>query len=383
MASGRIASIDIFRAITMFLMLFANDFAGMAGIPHWLGHAKTTEDMMGFSDLIFPSFLFCVGMSIPFAIKSRIKKGENSLQVIWHILLRSLALIVMGLLSMNSSSLEGGLSHQVQLLIMVLGYFLVWNDYPSRKTRYIIYRIIGIVLLVLLVAYRISNGAPIRPKWWGILGLIGWAYLVISIPYFLFGRKNFVTVAIIWLLSIGLMIATAAGVTALKFYPGGWTHPALVASGLFISSAAIYYKSGKFGSKATGRFVGFSILLAILGAVCFLMCHQFWIISKNQATPTWFFGCLVVDVIAYLVIYLICDVIKFTIWARPISAGGTATLTCFMLPSVTYSIRQIFGIHYPEALCTGTPGLIKAAVFALIIILLAELLGKFKIKLKI
>ena len=29
----RIASIDIFRALTMLMMLFVNDFAGMSGIP--------------------------------------------------------------------------------------------------------------------------------------------------------------------------------------------------------------------------------------------------------------------------------------------------------------------------------------------------------------
>lgn len=37
-------------------------------------HARMDEDMMGFSDTIFPAFLFCMGMSVSFAIQNRYKK---------------------------------------------------------------------------------------------------------------------------------------------------------------------------------------------------------------------------------------------------------------------------------------------------------------------
>ena len=49
MKNNRIATIDVFRAITMFLMLFVNDIPGLKQIPHWLLHAKAKEDMLGFS----------------------------------------------------------------------------------------------------------------------------------------------------------------------------------------------------------------------------------------------------------------------------------------------------------------------------------------------
>ena len=52
MKTARIATIDVFRAITMFLMLFVNDIPGVKQIPHWLLHAKADEDMLGFSDII-------------------------------------------------------------------------------------------------------------------------------------------------------------------------------------------------------------------------------------------------------------------------------------------------------------------------------------------
>ena len=54
----RIHSIDVFRAITMFLMIFVNDLWSLKDIPAWLEHTEAAEDGMGFADTIFPAFLF-------------------------------------------------------------------------------------------------------------------------------------------------------------------------------------------------------------------------------------------------------------------------------------------------------------------------------------
>ena len=43
----RVATIDIFRALTMFFMLFVNDVPGAKNIPHWIMHAESNEDMLG------------------------------------------------------------------------------------------------------------------------------------------------------------------------------------------------------------------------------------------------------------------------------------------------------------------------------------------------
>ncbi len=39
----RIAAVDVFRALTMFLMLFVNDIPGLKNVPHWLMHAGWTK----------------------------------------------------------------------------------------------------------------------------------------------------------------------------------------------------------------------------------------------------------------------------------------------------------------------------------------------------
>ena len=49
-----------------------------------------------FWDLVQPYFMFIVGLSLPFAVSSRIKKGQSSHQISKHVLKRSLILIFMG-----------------------------------------------------------------------------------------------------------------------------------------------------------------------------------------------------------------------------------------------------------------------------------------------
>ena len=38
----------------MLLMIFVNDFWTVKGVPHWMQHAKTNEDFLGLSDVVFP-----------------------------------------------------------------------------------------------------------------------------------------------------------------------------------------------------------------------------------------------------------------------------------------------------------------------------------------
>ena len=157
----RIAAVDVFRALTMFLMLFVNDIPGLKNVPHWLMHARMDEDMMGFSDTIFPAFLFCMGMSVSFAIQNRYKKGDNTLQVVAHIFWRTVALIAMGLFSLNSGGIEGGLSHQWFSILMVIGFFLTWGVYPkavgTKKVLFTAMKTAGVLLLAFLVIYKDMN----------------------------------------------------------------------------------------------------------------------------------------------------------------------------------------------------------------------------------
>lgn len=217
--SVRIQSLDVFRALTMLLMLWVNEYAGVKDLPHWMYHAAAQEDMMGFSDIIFPAFLFAMGMAVPFAVQNRLKKGDSLLQVSLHILLRTVALVVMGLFTVNKGAYDpvaSGIPSAWYSLLMVAGFFLVWNLYPkvSDARRYLFagMKIAGIALLVyLLVIFVPKEGQSFGTKWWGILGLIGWSYLGTSLIY-LATRSNLRKAIAAFLLLTACCLLTFAGV---------------------------------------------------------------------------------------------------------------------------------------------------------------------------
>jgi predicted acyltransferase len=105
-SENRILSIDLFRGLTMFLLLgefvniynyFTPEVFGegiIAAINSQFHHHAWNG--LRFWDLIQPYFMFIVGLSLPFAIKSRIKKGDSNKQMAKHTHKRALMLIVMG-----------------------------------------------------------------------------------------------------------------------------------------------------------------------------------------------------------------------------------------------------------------------------------------------
>lgn len=71
----------------MLLMIFVNDVSGVHDIPAWIEHVRGDEDGLGFADIVFPTFLFIVGLSIPYAIGHRIQQQQSFIKIETHIIL--------------------------------------------------------------------------------------------------------------------------------------------------------------------------------------------------------------------------------------------------------------------------------------------------------
>ena len=60
----RLRSIDAFRAVTMWLMVFVNDIEDIPNTPQWIHHVADDVDGMGLADAIFPAFLFIAAVAL-------------------------------------------------------------------------------------------------------------------------------------------------------------------------------------------------------------------------------------------------------------------------------------------------------------------------------
>jgi hypothetical protein len=395
----RNTAIDILRALTMFTMIFVNDFWKVHDIPAWLDHAKRGEDFMGLADVVFPCFLFVVGMSIPFAIERRYAKGLSGESTLGHILSRTLALLIMGAFITNSEArLSPGVSYRIGVywFIMVASFFCIWNQYPvaldaARRRLYAALKVAGVIgLLYLAVTFRNPDEGVFGARW-GILGSIGWTYLLCAMIY-LFTRDRLRYLVPCWAVFVlicilGSRMNEAHGAEAILALPrpnfyqealsilhiGNGALPAFTMGGIILSIVMTQYR------KERPAFLGAALGLLLLAGIA---THHFWIVSKLSATPTWIAYVTFIAVATYALLDWLTAKGKAR-WFDIIKPAGTATLTTYTLPYVAYGLADVTGIILPDWFTHGFLSIVNCLCFAFLIIAATWLLGRLHLKLKI
>jgi predicted acyltransferase len=374
-------------------MIWVNDFWTLTEVPKWLQHANATEDYLGFSDIIFPLFLFIVGLSIPLAIKQRRIKGGSRQSIIKHIIIRSVSLLFIGFFMVNYET-----AHNETLIIgkfwwcflMALATVLIWMHWkrsPINKKWHAPLQIIGLFIFIYLAV--IYKGGPngelgMTPQWWGILGLIGWAYLVNALLFTLVRGNTLVMIGLFLLFTLLSVLDHSNKLPALpdhlsylsSVYSG--TIPAFTSAG--IVATLIFRKlSGNHTKWVLPLLIGLGFLNLIFG----ILTRPIWGINKIQGTPSWLGVCVGLSFILFALFYVLADINGKTKWANIIKPAGTATLTCYLIPYFIYPLRELLDFRFPEVINTGVIGLLGSFVFALLVVLFTGWFEKKGFKLKL
>src|SRR5438477_7636351 len=349
--SGRIVSMDALRGFVMFSMIFVNDIAGAPDriVPPWMKHFHGKSGMT-FVDLVFPAFLFIVGMSVPFALGSRLAKGEALGRIGLHILMRTLALLMIGVLMVNESpdAEAMGWSPVLWSALMFLCAILAFctiaplpggggeAKLKTCRSVSLTLRFFGFTGLAWLAfAFRGENHRriiqflpfSIHTEWYGILGLIGWAYLVTSVVYLIF-RGNRTALLGCTVLLLCLYPADRNGAFAafwLAHYVGiGETlgsQASIATAGMLLASLLLASDTATVHSRIR------STLLFIAGfAVAALLLNRLYGINKHDATPSWCLWSCAITAALWLVFYFVCDLRSVGFIAKPLSAAGQNVL---------------------------------------------------------
>lgn len=391
-SKARLVSIDAFRAVVMLLMIVVNDIWTLIHIPGWVGHFPADKDGLGLADVVFPAFLFIVGLSVPFAIRSRRKKGDDTWAISIHIVLRAAALIIMGVFQVNlefypeSALLPKG----IWQILMTLAFFLIWLNYREPDTWHArILKIVGWVLLAVLVfLYKPSaahwGSIAMQPHWWGILGLIGWSYGLVSLVFLYTGGRVGVQVLVFLfflLFNMGAQSPVLDGFSELKKYVwivGDGSMAASAACGTILSLLYLRWKD-----VSLARFVYYTLTIALLLLLGGQWARQEWIVSKIWATPSFTLFSAGMSAGAFAVVVYITDVRRWTDWYNWIRPAGTSTLTCYLLPYFFYALLFFIPLGLPEWMRTGGVGILKSLFFAWVVIALAGQLEKRRLNLKL
>ncbi len=395
-AAPRIVSIDIFRGLTMAVMIFVNELSGVQGLPWWTYHALENVDVMTYVDMVFPFFLFSVGMSLPLSVAQRLKRNP-SLPSLWmHVLLRSAGLLALGLILANAEKADPArmiMSGNTWGLLGILSMALYLNVYVESK-RFPPYskilRIVGLVAVVILFALfrrttHNGNAAWIDPSYPEILGLIGYSYLATAILYIPTRRWKWAP-AVWFALLVALCVFSTAkilifpDILPLYLWPfGNGAMTCMIMAGVVTST--IFLGAGRRPSPGRAMTIaaGFAGLTLVAGKVFTPLG-----ISKIRATPTWSLYSIAASVLLFTLLYWICDVKRQTRWAALVHPAGANTLTTYLLPDLWYFLLASLGITFLEShFNLGWAGVVKTLIFTLFILAVSAVLTRQKVRLQL
>ena len=360
---ARVLSVDVFRGITIAAMILVNNPGSWSHIYAPLEHAEWHG--LTPTDLIFPFFLFIVGITIVLAYSNTKLTG---ILLYKKITIRSLKLILLGLF---------------------LGFFLAYYPFhkPLSELRLpgVLQRI-GLVFFIVSIMYlNLSKRAMIL---WLVFILIGYWLLMTQVP--INGALPLLTKESNLAATIDLYVFTNHHTWKESYDPEGLlsTLPAIATSISGVLTGFILKNNAIEPVKKIAYFIIAGFVLLIIGYtwdIIFPINKALWTSSFVLVTTGW--GLLVFSIIYYL-----CDVRGIAKWSQPFMAFGMNAIIVFFMSGFIakcfYQIKlpngtSIHGNLYNMlASVISTPKL-ASLTYALIVVFFYYLLALFLYKKKI
>lgn len=147
----RLLSLDVVRGMTIAFMIMVNNNGG-PGSWRFMNHAQWNG--LTPTDLVFPTFVFVVGISIVFAFESRLARGASKRELAIHTVERAAILIVLGII-VNSFPFFAvdhmrfyGVLQRIGICYLVVALFYLWDRRVSTKIAALVAALVGYWLLV-------------------------------------------------------------------------------------------------------------------------------------------------------------------------------------------------------------------------------------------
>jgi predicted acyltransferase len=222
-------------------------------------------------------------------------------------------------------------------------------------------------------------------QWWGILGLIGWAYLLGSLMFQLTRGR------VLWLM-LGIVLCTAYFIAnrfaAIVAHPwlamlfsqeGHFSHAAIVLSGCV---TAMLFFDERIQRSAGYRFLvalAFALALALVASVL----RPEFKISKIYATPSWALYSAASCVLIFAVLYQWTDRGGRDLLPGLLTPVAANPLVAYLIPFVVGSAMQLAG-WVPSAV-VRSPGLgvMYGVAYSLLVALIVKIISSRGIRLRI
>jgi predicted acyltransferase len=266
---------------------------------------------------------------------------------------------------------------------LILAWWTLPRERGGKRRLMMAAKMLGVIgLLVLLLVYRrdpaptefpfgyrVEDWAWLRTGWWGILGLIGWAYLTVGLLVLVLGwRREWLMGALALLIALHLAFNHGGLFSRVGSKP--WLGPEGVE--LLAMPARGLDEVGRYVSlrDATGSLAAVTMAGCLLGTIlrrdsdvttprgrlswsatfaaglllAGFVTDTFEGVNKIAATPTWCLWSAGLTCLAWLVLYLLLDVAGLGGWSAPIRAAGANPLVAYFLHPIVLGLASMAGL---------------------------------------
>jgi predicted acyltransferase len=147
----RLLSLDVLRGLTIAFMIMVNNTGGDGA---WTEMRHADWNGLTATDLVFPTFLFVVGVSIVFSIEARLKRGDSRGKLAWHSLRRASVLFLLGVVVNGFPHFHlahlrfYGVLQRIAVCYLIVSLLYLWDRRIWTKVALLFCVLIGYWILV-------------------------------------------------------------------------------------------------------------------------------------------------------------------------------------------------------------------------------------------
>jgi predicted acyltransferase len=342
----RLLSLDVFRGATIAGMLLVNNPGTWSAIYAPLEHAEWNGCTP--TDLIFPFFLFIVGVAISFSFRNRLDSGQDRKKVHLQILRRTVILFLLGLF-LNSL--------QVILHKLTLNPVVIW---PDLRIPGVLQRIALCYLFASLMALHFSLRWQVITAFLLVFGY-GLLMTVVPVPV----EQDGVVTYCAGLLDKGVNLAAVVDAAILRGHAWKVTSPwdpegvlstlPAIATTLFGIFTGLWLRQ----DTRDDRKIRGLVVMGTVGIVGGLLLNFWFPINKSLWSSSYAIFTAGLALYCLALCYWLVDVRGWRKGIQPFLVYGTNAITVFVLSGIF--ARFLDFIKFPQA--SGSPISLKAVIY--------------------
>ena len=358
--TGRIASLDVFRGLVMFLMLAevmrlwtVRDAYPLSRFWAIVAFNTTHVPWQGCSlhDLIQPAFSFLVGAALPFSIASRTARGETFKRLLLHALWRSVVLILLGIFLRSLDRPRTYWTFEDTLTQIGLGYtFLFLLAFASLRVQIVTF---ATILVAFWAAFAIYPAPPPGFDYTAVGVPAGWPHLYTGFLAHFNKNSNLSWAFDVWFLNLFPRQAP------FRFNDGGWSTLSFIptlATMMLGTWAGMWLKRARPATEKLKGLVLGGVALTFAGLLLQWL-HICPIVKRIWTSAyTLYSGGLVVLILAAL--YWIIEIKGWRRWSFWLLVIGSNSIAIYVMSwTIEHAVSSMLVRHFGRApfLVVGPP----------------------------